>query len=159
MATDADQLASDWKTLSFQTASAAARLDCVTVTSKQDDFVKVDVSNWVRQWRTEPTANIGLYLSTTSGTGTKVAAPDMPAKSADIRPRLSLSCHGDQADPNMVFKAARATTLKAAAQEKVAAAEGGEKREMVNAPWPAGLHDESWLEHANLKDLDWGHKR
>ena len=33
---------------------------------------------------------------------------------ANQRPRLSLSCHGDRADANMVFKAKKTVLLKAA---------------------------------------------
>ena len=147
------------------------------MTSVKDDFVKIDVSNWVRQWRTDPKINVGLYITTTSKEGVNVAAPDMPAKSADLRPRLSLSCHGDQADPTLVFKSRAATTLRRAGEGANAAAKtGGERddgvsveaaganfdasrnRGKVNAPWPKGLADVSWLENAKL-DVDWGHKR
>lgn len=172
-------LQSDWKTISYNQASAATKTGCVTVTSVKNDFVKIDVSNWVRSWRTDPKSNIGMYISTTSKDGVEVVAPDMSAKSADLRPRLSLSCHGDQADPTLVFKSKAATTLRTAAgsagdgnnmksadaAKAVSADSAGRNfddvhnRGKVNAPWPKNLQDVSWLEHAKLNDVDWGHKR
>ena len=96
----------------------------------------------------------------------------MPAKSADLRPRLSLSCHGDQADPTLVFKSKAATTLRRAGEDPPARISGAvnaetaganfaeaHNRGKVNAPWPKDLKDVSWLEGAKLDDIDWGHKR
>ena len=115
----------------------------LTAVSLKDDFVKLDVSNWVRGWRTVPSTNIGLLITTTDKAGVNVAAPDMDSKNADLRPRLSLSCHGDQADPTLVRLKRTSTTVKTADSSK------------VNAAWPKGLHDESWLEHANLPQRFW----
>lgn len=138
-----DELKSDWKTLSYSTVSAAPSTGCIEAVSVKDDFVKIDVSNWVRNWRTTPSSNIGMFITTTSKEGVRIAAPDADSKNADLRPRLSLSCHGDQADPNMVFK--RTATKLAPASDAT----------KVNAPWPKGLHDESWVEHAKLPDSFW----
>ena len=173
-----DALKSDWKTVSYNIAQAATKTGCISVTSVENDFVKIDVTNWLRIWRTDPEQNIGLYITTPSKSGdVDVAAPDMPAKSADLRPRLSLSCHGDQADSEMVFKSAGAgTTLRVAAgaggdatkadagisaEKSVSAATAGpnfaaaHNRGKVNAPWPKGLEDVSWLENAKLtEDFD-----
>lgn len=173
----AGNLGSEWKTLSYEKVSKATKTGCITVTSVKDDFVKIDVSNWVRSWRTDPKSNVGLYITTTSKEGVEVATPDMPTKSADLRPRLSLSCHGDQADPNLVFKSKGAATLRRAGEGATTAAKTGveqgdgvsvgtaganfdasHNRGKVNAPWPKGLKDVSWLENAKL-DVDWGHKR
>ena len=97
--------------------------------------------------RTNPSSNIGLHITNVfGGHGTRstlIASPDMDSKNADLRPRLSLSCHGDQADPNMVFK--RTATKLAPASDAT----------KVDAPWPKGLHDESWVEHAKLPDSFW----
>jgi len=138
-----DELKSDWKTLSYSTVSAAPSTGCIEAVSVKDDFVKIDVSNWVRNWRTTPSSNIGMFITTTSKEGVRIAAPDTDSKNADLRPRLSLSCHGDQADPNMVFK--RTATKLAPASDAT----------KVDAPWPKGLHDESWVEHAKLPDSFW----
>ena len=137
-----DELKSDWKTVSYNTVSAAPSVGCITAVSLKDDFVKLDVSNWVRGWRTVPSTNIGLLITTTDKAGVNVAAPDMDSKNADLRPRLSLSCHGDQADPTLVRLKRTSTTVKTADSK-------------VNAAWPQGLHDESWLEHANLPQRFW----
>lgn len=144
-----EELKSDWKTVTYDTVKSAPSTGCLDVVSVKDDFVKIDVSNWVRGWRTVPTSNIGMLLTTTSKEGVNIAAPDMNAKNADLRPRLSLSCHGDQADPTMVFK--RTGTKVAPAVASLKKIDEGK----VNAIWPKGLHDESWLEHAKLPEKFW----
>ena len=95
-----------------------------------------------------------------------------------MRPRISLSCHGDQADPELVFKristsvtpvamgkdnVQTASKVIAAIQpeiKNIKAASSSNKvvkkaLEKVGAPWPKGLHDESWIEHAKLPDSFW----
>jgi hypothetical protein len=139
-----DELKSDWKSISYNSVSGAPSMGCIETVSVKDDFVKIDVTNWVRNWRTVPTSNIGMFITTTSKEGVNVAAPDASDKDADIRPRLSLSCHGDQADPTLVFKR---TSTKLTPVTK----DDGK----VNAPWPKGLHDESWIEHAKLPAKFW----
>ena len=139
-----DELKSDWKSLSYNTVSSAPSTGCLSAVSVKDDFVKIDVSNWVRGWRTVPSSNIGMFITTTSKTGVNIAAPDANAKNADLRPRLSLSCHGDQADPTLVFKRTSTTLTPAPLNDG-----------KVDAPWPKGLHDESWIEHAKLPDKFW----
>jgi len=145
-----EELKSNWKTVTYETVKSAPSTGCLDAVSLKDDFVKIDVSNWVRGWRTVPSANIGVLITTTSKDGVAVAAPDMDAKNADLRPRLSLACHGDQADPTMVFKR---TGVKVVAHGNDGKVNGNDGK--VNAVWPKGLHDESWLEHAKLPEKFW----
>merc|ERR1712146_225976 len=74
--------------------------------SVKSNWVKVDVSDWVREWRSDKESNIGIRIKVKSaGKTMRLAAPDFDNENADLRPRLSLSCHGDQVDPSAVFKA------------------------------------------------------
>ena len=66
-----EELKSDWKTVTYDTVKSAPSTGCLDVVSVKDDFVKIDVSNWVRGWRTVPTSNIGMLLTTTSKDGTR----------------------------------------------------------------------------------------
>merc|ERR1712054_696564 len=40
------------------------KLECKSFKSVKNDFVRVDVSDWVRGWRTDKTTNIGVLIST-----------------------------------------------------------------------------------------------
>jgi|TARA_B110000091_G_C13683996_1_gene419143 hypothetical protein len=180
-------LKNDWNAMTWNGVTSTPDFLCVSATSVANDWIKIDLSNWVRHWRTNPSSNIGLHITNVfGGHGTRsvlIASPDMDSKNADLRPRLSLSCHGDQADPSMVFKRT-ATTLApintvikatktlqpatkvmaavspdtkdakatlATTKPKVVAVEDNQ----VSAPWPKGLHDESWIEHVKLPDSFW----
>lgn len=120
---------------------------CIPFKSVKKDFVKVDVSDWVRQWRTDPSTNFGMIVRATADGEYEVGAPDIGADDADLRPRLSLSCHGDQADPDMVFKSKGMTTLEDFDHSKSGAV-------------PADAVDDPWLLHpekvqAAEKELQW----
>ena len=67
-----------------------------------NNWVAVDISEWIRDWVTTPKTNYGLVFfppgSDTIGFVSQLD-PD-----ANERPRLSLSCHGDKVDYDHVFK-------------------------------------------------------
>ena len=157
-------------------AAALSRLRASTAASDEppESMLRLEMHSF-RSSDKMPPELVSAMTEQQSKEGVRVAAPDMPAKSADLRPRLSLSCHGDQADPTLVFKSKAATTLRRAGEgaARNALSRDGEvdaetagdnfdeahNRGKVNAPWPKDLKDVSWLEGAKLDDVDWGHKR
>jgi hypothetical protein len=97
--------------------------------TKSDEFVTLDVSDWMRLWTTNAHSgrgvNGGIAIIFDGGAPErgKETKPDVVAfattkvgnENAAQRPRLSLSCHGDRVSPTVVFKENRkaSTLLKA----------------------------------------------
>lgn len=106
---DAKALTEKWSQddCTFERVEKNPKQECKKFKSVKNDFIRVDISDWVRGWRTDKTTNIGMLIGIKSGT-LRIAATDYSAAAADLRPRLSLSCHGDQANPDAVFKERRA---------------------------------------------------
>ena len=67
------------------------------------DWADFDISDWVRDWISQPKSNFGMVLMPPAkDPATFVSSTD---PDAEQRPRLSMSCHGDRADATQVFKA------------------------------------------------------
>jgi hypothetical protein len=71
--------------------------------NKKNDWVDIDISDWMRQWMSEPKSNYGMVLIP-QGKDAATLVSHLDPQSEE-RPRLSLSCHGDKSDANLVFKA------------------------------------------------------
>ena len=99
--------------------------DCRTATaSKENEFISLDITEWMRDWITGGKVNGGIAILFDGGDPPKgdakkadalgFATFKMSNKEASMRPRLSLSCHGDRVEPTVVFKENRAVSgLKA----------------------------------------------
>jgi hypothetical protein len=96
-----------------QPAYEGPKEKCITArANKKDQWAEVDISDWMRSWMSDPKKNYGIVIVPSGkddATFVSHLDPD-----ANQRPRLSLSCHGDRADANMVFKAKKTVLLKAA---------------------------------------------
>ena len=67
-----------------------------TKAPKKNEWVTLDISEWMRDWVSSPDTNYGITIIPTGTDGVGFVSyldPD-----ANQRPRLSLSCHGDQID-------------------------------------------------------------
>lgn len=93
------------KTVTFKTAPAydGPASKCRTVRPiGKNNWVAVDVSEWMREWVTNPKENFGMMLFPPGGDNVGFVSQLDP--DANERPRLSLSCHGDKVDYDHVFK-------------------------------------------------------
>ena len=89
--------------------------DCrKAIASKENEFVSLDVTEWMREWITGGRGNGGIVILFDGGAPANgdvkkadvlgFASTKMSNKEAAKRPRLSLSCHGDRVEPTVVFK-------------------------------------------------------
>jgi hypothetical protein len=89
---------------------------------KENDWATIDVTEWMRDWVTDPAkANFGVTLHGRSRDVVSFAS-HLHAD-ANMRPRLSLSCHGDRVAAEAVFKeksvALKLSSHKAATHKNV----------------------------------------
>ena len=80
---------------------------CVTAKAeKKNEWIDLDISDWMREWVTKPESNFGMvFMPTGKDTASFISHLD---PDANQRPRLTLSCHGDRTDSSHVFKATKA---------------------------------------------------
>merc|ERR1711871_423752 len=67
-----------------------------TKAPKKNEWVTIDISEWMRDWISSPSTNYGITIIPTGTDGVGFVSyldPD-----TNQRPRLSLSCHGDNFD-------------------------------------------------------------
>ena len=78
--------------------------DCQDVkATKENDWAAVDLTEWMRDWVTDPKkANFGITIRGQSRNLVSIASH--LHTDANMRPRLSLSCHGDRVAAEAVFK-------------------------------------------------------
>ena len=77
---------------------------CVSVKAKKKmDWMTVDISDWLRDWISDPSSNHGVVFIPTGKDAASFISHLDP--DANQRPRLSMSCHGDRTDSAHVFKA------------------------------------------------------
>jgi hypothetical protein len=78
--------------------------DCQDVkATKENDWATVDLTEWMRDWVTDPKkANFGITIRGQSRNLVSIASH--LHTDANMRPRLSLSCHGDRVAAEAVFK-------------------------------------------------------
>lgn len=120
--------------------------DCLNFKSIQKDFVRIDISDWVRAWRSKKESNIGFLVSVPENTELNIGAPDFEAANGDLRPRISLSCHGDQVDPSMVFK-------RTGVQVVATDGELADPHENIGASLPENFKNVGWFSDKNaLRD-------
>lgn len=78
--------------------------------SKKNMWSDVDISDWMRVWMSEPEKNYGMVIVPSGKDAATFVSHLDP--NANQRPRLSLSCHGDRADANLVFKSTKVELKK-----------------------------------------------
>ena len=86
--------------------------NCVTIrATTKNEWVRLDVSEWMRAWVTDPSTNFGMAFIATGNDNVGLVSQLDP--DANERPRLSMSCHGDQVPYEVVFKASEAKLVPA----------------------------------------------
>jgi hypothetical protein len=91
--------------------------DCKTAkASRIYNFVALDVTDWVRDWISNRKSNYGFTIihDGVKSDAVSFSSPSVSGELALQRPRLSLSCHGDNAASDLTFKAKYASLQKAA---------------------------------------------
>merc|ERR1712072_685640 len=81
--------------------------DCRTVNApKKNEFVALDVTDWLRDWVSDTKSNYGLVVRSAQKNDKFRFRTNVGGKGeeAGTWPRLSMSCHGDQVAPDAVFK-------------------------------------------------------
>jgi len=78
--------------------------DCLSVKAdKENNWASIDLTDWIRDWVTDPKkANFGVTIKGQSRD--LVSFASHLHSDANMRPRLSLSCHGDRVAAEAVFK-------------------------------------------------------
>ena len=72
-------------------------MDCVTFKpSKRFTWVSIDITDWVREWASNPKSNLGMTFIASSDDTFSFSTGLYPDPRE--RPILSLSCHGDRDD-------------------------------------------------------------
>ena len=80
---------------------------CVTAKAeKKNEWIDLDISDWVREWVSDPAKNFGMVFMPTGKDSASFISHLDP--DANQRPRLTMSCHGDRTDSSHVFKATKA---------------------------------------------------
>merc|ERR1711937_73601 len=97
--------------VTFDTRPSIDENDCLTVKANtENNWASIDISEWIRDWVTDPKkANFGMTVRGQSRD--LVSFATHLHSDSNMRPRLSLSCHGDRVAPEAVFKE-KAVTLK-----------------------------------------------
>ena len=78
----------------------------------KNDWVAVDISEWMREWVTNPKSNFGVMFFPPGSDNIGFVSQLDP--DANERPRLSLSCHGDRVDYDHVFKEKKSSLRRVA---------------------------------------------
>jgi hypothetical protein len=105
----------DPKTVTFNTAPAydGPSSKCRNIKPiGKNDWVAVDISEWMREWVTNPKSNFGVMFFPPGSDNIGFVSQLDP--DANERPRLSLSCHGDRVDYDYVFKEKKGSLRRAA---------------------------------------------
>ena len=98
-------------TVTYDTRPAYDKDTCISVTAtKENEWAPIDITEWMRDWVTDAaTANFGITILGQSRDIVTFAS-HLNAD-ANMRPRLSLSCHGDRVPAELVFKEKKVTLV------------------------------------------------
>merc|ERR1712072_753321 len=99
----------DWIGKPKGEANLQGTLDNICVTGdakKKGEFASFDITEWVREWLSDTWTNTGFALVYQPGDKDKVSFKTVlvQRKDANVRPHLSISCHGDKIESKHVFK-------------------------------------------------------
>jgi len=80
----------------------------VIVPAAKSQWANIDVTQWLREWVTNPKENFGMMFFPPPNDEDQASFVSFLDPDANERPRLSLSCHGDQTEAyEVVFKEKR----------------------------------------------------
>lgn len=91
-------------TVTYDTRPSYDTETCIIVNAKKEnEWATIDVTDWMRDWVTDPKkANFGVTILGQSRD--LVTFASHLQSDSNMRPRLSLSCHGDRVPAELVFK-------------------------------------------------------
>jgi hypothetical protein len=106
-------------TVTYDTRPAYDKESCISVSAKKEnEWAAIDISEWMRDWVTDAAkANFGVTIVGESRDLVTFAS-HLNADS-NMRPRLSLSCHGDRVAAELVFKEKKVKMVRKAKDHHV----------------------------------------